>query len=165
MFAESTNTPLVNRAVTLIIEATNAGGDIAKVLEAAAADTKEIQLLQKEREIQMFMYVAVIFVAFIVFLVVILIVYNTFVPQMEGMARDFKAQEKASGEKAQMSGGMDPTSTDFQEIKDLYLYAGLVQGIGDGLIAGIMGTGRFSDGAKYAAIMLLIVFVIFTFVF
>jgi flagellar protein FlaJ len=165
-FSERVNTPLVNRAVILINEAGAAGGDISKVLEAAANDTKEIQLLQQERRIQMQMYVAIVFVAFIVFLVVILIIYLTFVPRMQEMAEDFREQEQSESAAASSGAGavsvFNPQDVDFGEIKFIFLIAGLVQGIGDGLVAGLMGTGRITDGAKYSFLMIMIVFLIFT---
>jgi flagellar protein FlaJ len=166
-FAERVNTPLVNRAVILINEAGSAGGDVSKVLEAAANDTKEIQLLQMERKIQMQMYIAIVFVAFMVFLVVIMIIYLTFVPRMSEMAEEFRAQEET--EAADSGGGgvsvFNPQDVDFDEIKFIYLLAGLIQGIGDGLVAGLMGSGRITDGAKYSFLMILVVFVIFTVMF
>jgi len=167
LFSQRVSTPLVNRAVTLINEATMAGGDVGKVLEAAANDTKEIQLLQQERKIQMTMYVAVIFVSFVVFLVVILIVWATFVPQMKEMADDFREAAQAGGDSGGGGGmgGFDPSSVDFDEIEFLYIAAALVQGVGDGLVAGLMGSGRIMDGLKYSFIMVMIVFVIFTFIF
>lgn len=163
-FSQRVNTPLVNRAVILINEAGSAGGDVSKVLEAAANDTKEIQLLKQERAIQMQMYVAIVFVAFMVFLVVILIIYLTFVPRMEAMAEDFRETEE---EESSSSGGgaiqvFSPQDVDFDEIKFIYLMAGLIQGIGDGMVAGLMGSGKITDGAKFSFLMILIVFMIFT---
>lgn len=165
-FAERVRTPLVNRAVILINEAGTAGGDVSKVLEAAANDTKEIQLLQQERRIQMQMYVAIVFVSFVVFLVVILIIYLTFVPRMSEMADEFRAAEESEGGASTggMGGAFNPQDVDFDEIKFIYLLAGLVQGIGDGLVAGLMGTGKITDGAKFSFMMIAIVFLIFTIV-
>ncbi len=157
-FAERVKTPLVQRAVTLIIEASSAGGDVGKVLEAAANDTKELQLLQRERKVQMSLYVAVIFVSFIVFLVVILIVYVTFVPQMKELAESYGSSE--GGASSSIS-GLQPGNVDFDEIKFLFISAGLVHGIGDGLVAGLMGSSKMTDGLKLSFFMVLIIFIIF----
>jgi len=163
-FSERVRTPLVKRAVTLINEASSAGGDVSRVLEAAANDTKEIQMLQRERKIQMTLYVAVIFVSFVVFLVVILIVYATFVPQMKKMALD---QEHGGGEDeietTETTAAFSPVDVDFNEIKILFIAAALVHAIGDGLVAGLMGSGRMTDGLKLSFAMIMIVFVIFGF--
>jgi flagellar protein FlaJ len=161
-FADRVKTPLVRRAVTLIIEASSAGGDVGKVLDAAANDTKEIQLLQRERQVQMSLYVAVIFVSFIVFLVVILIVYVTFVPQMKELAESYAAKGSSDegGTSAAIS-GLQPGDVDFNEIKFIYIAAGLVHGIGDGLVAGLMGSGKMTDGLKLSFFMVLIIFLIF----
>lgn len=165
-FSERVRTPLVKRAVTLINEASAAGGDVSRVLEAAANDTKEIQMLQRERKIQMSLYVAVIFVSFVVFLVVILIVYATFVPQMKQMAMDQEAgaDEDETETEAAVGGSaaaFSPTDVDFDEIKFLFIAAALVHAIGDGLVAGLMGSGRMTDGLKLSFAMILIVFFIF----
>lgn len=159
-FAERVKTPLVQRAVTLIIEASSAGGDVGKVLEAAANDTKELQLLQRERSVQMSLYVAVIFVSFIVFLVVILIVYVTFVPQMKELAESYAASGTGEGAGSSIS-GLQPGNVDFDEIKFIFISAGLVHGIGDGLVAGLMGSGKMTDGLKLSFIMVMIIFLIF----
>jgi hypothetical protein len=83
---------------------------------------------------------------------------------MKEMADDFAAQEE---EEDTASGGgamsvFNPQDVDFEEIKFIYLVAGLVQGIGDGLVAGLMGSGRIVDGMKFSFLMILIVFMIFT---
>ena len=167
-FSERVKTPLVKRAVTLINEASAAGGDVSRVLEAAANDTKEIQMLQRERKIQMSLYVAVIFVSFVVFLVVILIVYATFVPQMRKMGLDqkYSAEEGGSGEETTELGSastFNSADVDFGEIKIIFIAAALVHAIGDGLVAGLMGTGRMTDGLKLSFAMVMIVFMIFIF--
>ncbi len=167
-FAQRVRTPLVQRAVTLINEASASGGDVSKVLEAAANDTKEIQMLMRERKIQMTLYVAVIFVSFVVFLVVILIVYATFVPQMKKMALDQTAEDSETTETeeavAATGAAFSPVDVDFDEIKIIFVSAALVHAIGDGLVAGLMGTGRMTDGLKLSFAMILIVFVIFGFI-
>jgi flagellar protein FlaJ len=160
-FADRVRTPLVKRAVTLINEASSAGGDVSKVLEAAANDTKEIQMLQRERKIQMSLYVAVIFISFVVFLVVILIVYATFVPEMKKLAmqQDDGSEDDSGTEATGMA--FSPAGVDFDEIKMLFIAAALVHAVGDGLVAGLMGSGKMTDGLKLSFIMILIVFIIF----
>jgi len=159
-FSERVKTPLVERAVTLIIEASNAGGEVSKVLDAAATDTREIQLLRKERNMEMGMYVMVIFIAFFVFLVVIAIVYISFVPQMKKLAFSFSSGEGAGG--GEMAGGMDPSKVDFDEIKQIYVLAGGVNGLGCGLVAGLMGSGKITDGLKFVFVFVLVNILAFT---
>ena len=164
LFPERLKTPLVKRSVLLVNEANEAGGDVASVLSAASNDTREIQLLQHERFTQMTMYVATIFVAFVVFLVVILIVYNTFVPQMKEMQENLR-EASASGESAGGGGvsAFDVENVNFEEITLVYVLSALVQGIGDGLVAGLMQTGKILNGLKYSFLMVMIVFVIYVF--
>jgi flagellar protein FlaJ len=123
-------------------------------------------MLQRERKIQMSLYVAVIFVSFVVFLVVILIVYATFVPQMKQMALDQADDDEAGEEQsavAEAGQTFSPQDVDFNEIKLLFVAAALVHAIGDGLVGGLMGSGRMTDGLKLSFAMVLIVFMIFVF--
>ena len=66
MFSKRINTPLVNRMMVIVIKASDAGGNVADVLTMVAHDTKETQLMAKEKAIVMSTYIAVIYIAFIV---------------------------------------------------------------------------------------------------
>jgi hypothetical protein len=57
--------------------------------------------------------------------------------------------------------GLQPGNVDFEEIKFIYIAAGLVHGLGDGLVAGLMGSGKMTDGLKLSFFMVLIIFIIF----
>jgi len=72
-FSRRVNTKLVRRTISLIIEASRSGGNVADVLDAASKDAREIRLLETERRSSMLSYVAVIYVGMGVFLLIIAI--------------------------------------------------------------------------------------------
>ncbi len=159
MFAVRVNTPLVNRAVTLINEAASAGGNISNVIEAAAKDTREIQVMKRVRSQEMAMYKYVIAISFMVFLVVIAIMFFTFMPTMEQQADSYK--NKDSSASAQTPGGFDPSKVDFDMMRLLFLGAAVIQAVGDGLVGGLMASGRLMNGLMFSvwfAIVTLLAF-------
>jgi len=82
LFEERVPTPLVQRVVSIVTRANEAGGNVADVLTMVAHDTREAQLSAQGRQISMLTYVTVIYISFFVFLVTIYIMAAVFLPQM-----------------------------------------------------------------------------------
>jgi archaeal flagellar protein FlaJ len=150
LFQERVNTPLVNRTVSIIIKANEAGGNVADVLSMVARDTRDVQISTQERQITMLTYLTVIFISFYVFLVTIYIMAAVFLPQMitagSGIAN--------SGTN---SGGATAISLNFSAVPELFLafmVAVIVHAIGDGIMGGVIINGRLSEGFQYATILL-----------
>ena len=75
-FAKRVNTKLIDRTISLIIEASRSGGNVADVLDAASNDARELKLMDGERRAGMLSYVAVIYVSmgvFVTFLILMII--------------------------------------------------------------------------------------------
>lgn len=149
-FAKRVNTKLIRRTISLIIEAGRSGGTVADVLDAASKDAREIKLLESERRINMMSYVAVIFVAMGVFLMIVILLCNTFIPNMTG---------EVSGEMATAIG--KPAGIKKDDIVQVFFYAALVQSVGMGLVTGVFEQGKLVSGVKYIFIMVLITWVVF----
>lgn len=152
LFAKRVDTALIHRVTGLVIKAAAAGGNIADVLTMSSVDTKESQTLMEERSTTMSTYVMVIYIAFFVFLVTVLILNKTFLPAMEeataGSGMDDVDLSDAPTTVV-ISGDMIP------QIKSLYFYAALVHAVGDGLLAGVIMTGKVSNGMRHSFIMVL----------
>ena len=52
-FAKRVNTKLIRRTISLIIEASRSGGNVADVLDAASTDARELKLIDAERRASM----------------------------------------------------------------------------------------------------------------
>ncbi|MFA5772006.1 MAG: type II secretion system F family protein [Thermoplasmata archaeon] len=153
LFAARVNTPLINRCVSIIVKASEAGGDVADVLTAVSNDAKESQMLLKERRIQMSIYVAIVYVAFFVFMATILIMNFVFLPEMLRAGAP-----QASG--GAVSSTMIQTSS-IRGIQDIYLYALVIHAIGDGILAGVIDTGKISNGLRHSFIMVFVAYILF----
>lgn len=157
LFSERVDTPLVNRVSALIIKASTAGGNVADVLELVAVDTKEMHLMQKERAASMAAYTSVIYIAFGVFVVTVLILQATFLTEMAKTAAAATAQAAAAqangGTRLPQGAGTTIDATLLPAIKDVYYYAAIVHAIGDGVLAGVISSGKFSAGLIHAFAM------------
>lgn len=152
--AERVRTPLVQRSVTLILEAGRSGGSTSDVLLAAARDARELKNLERERKLSMSVYTIVIYTTFFVFLFVIAVMYNQFVPEI--ISATEKANEGALAGASIVSGGVS-----LDDYRTLYFSASMVQAIGNGIVAGLMGSGSIVLGLRHSFIMALTTYITF----
>src|SRR5213083_1378961 len=159
LFATRVKTPMVERVVAIIVKSSDAGGDVADVLTMVSHDTKENQLTEDERRITMSTYIAVIYISFMVFLVTIWILDVTFLPKML----------EASGALASTGGAVQsPLAQDLpgvvNQIRIAFFIATVVHGLGDGILAGVLDTGKIPNGLRHSFIMLVIALFAFLFI-
>lgn len=159
-FADHVQTPLVQRAVSLILQANKSGGATTEVLLAAARDAREIKSLENERRLSMSLYTVVIYVTFLVFLGVAAIMYAKFVPQLVNASNAAAAQTAATGVKGISESSGEIKLRDFQIF---YFMAAIMQGLGDGIVAGMMGQGKAVMGLRHSFLMVLLSYVTFVF--
>lgn len=150
-FAQRVNTKSIRRTITLIIEASNSGGNVADVLDVAAKDAREIKMLEAERRTNMASYVVVIYVGMFVFLAIVLILCTSFIPAMVG-------SEGSQGMQGIMGGGGTVSE---KEISGTFYLACIIQAFGSALVAGVFEDGRFSSSVKHIFIMVLSTWLMF----
>ena len=149
LFEERVPTPLVRRVVSIITRANEAGGNVADVLTMVAHDTREVQLAHQAREISMLTYVTVIYISFYVFLVTIYIMAAVFLPQMVTAGQGIASSSLSGAGAVNLAFGFVPA------LFIAFLLAVIVHAVGDGIMAGVLFSGRISEGLQHATIMLL----------
>jgi flagellar protein FlaJ len=151
-FSKRVNTKLINRTVSLIIEASKSGGNVADVLDAASKDAKEIRLIDSERRASMLSYVAVIYVGMGVFILIMIVLCKNLLPSMLGEGR--------AGIASAVGGS---AGIQYIDVLSLFFYAALVQTAGMGIVTGVFEQGNVVSGVKHMFIMLLVTWIIFKF--
>jgi len=149
-FAKRVNTKLIKRTISLIVEASRSGGNVADVLDAASNDAREIRLLETERRANMMSYVAVIYVGMGVFLMIIVILCGSFIPAMTGYGSEGLSTVMRA------KGGITK-----EDIIPVFFYANLSQSIGMGLVTGVFEEGNVLSGVKHVFIMVLVTWLVF----
>jgi len=154
-FEDRVRTPLIARTVSLITKASQMSGSIGDVLAIAASDAKMSDLLKRERLSDMFVYTAIIYLAFVVFVFVVGIISNNFIPILGNVG---------SGAIPQGAGlpSVSPSST--KAILRLMYHSVVLQAVMSGLVAGQMGEGSLKAGVKHSCIMVVIALVVFNLV-
>lgn len=158
-FAERVQTPLVQRAVSLILQADRSGGSTTDILLAAAKDAREIKNLENERRTTMGLYTVVVYVTFFVFLATAAILYSQFAPQIVASSQAVGGLSEASGSIEGLTGD----SLRLEQYQLFYFMAAVVQGLGDGIVAGLLGSGRAVLGLRHGFVMVLISYIAFAF--
>ena len=151
-FASRVDTPLINRTVSLVVQASNAGGNVVDVLTAASNDAREIQQIVKERKQSMQIYLMIIYIAFAVFVGVIAVLNAQFIPEVA------KAVKGADGVSV---GGLTFKAFDEQAFKTVFFHAAIIQGLGGGLVGGVMSGGRLVHGLRHSFILVFASWVLF----
>lgn len=152
-FADRINTKSIRRTITLIIEASKSGGNVADVLDVAASDAREIKVLEGERRVTMAAYVMVIYVGMFVFMAIIAILVGTFIPAMLG-----EGTEGLSATMGKFGGGINPA-----DVTLVFYTAIIMQSIGTGLVAGFFEDGHLESSIKHIFIMVLVSWIVFKF--
>lgn len=153
-FAERVRTPLIERAVSVINEASRTGGNVTNVLQAVAKDAAEIKDLEAERHISMMVYTAITYIAFLVYLGVIAVLFHTLVPQVLEVSE--RAAEQGTAGLAAIKSGVD-----LADYRTFYYLGALVQAVGNGVMAGLFESGRLMGGLKHAFIMTAVAVIAF----
>jgi len=152
-FAKRIKTKSVQRTISLIIEASRSGGNVADVLDVAADDAREIKQLESERRVNMASYVVVIYVSMLVFMAIVAMLAGVFIPTITG--------EEAEGLAAAVSGG---GGIDKNEIIQVFYFATLIQSIGTGVVAGVFEDGHLESSVKHIFILVVISWIVFKFI-
>ena len=152
-FAQRINTNSVKRTVSLIIEASKSGGNVADVLDVAAVDAREIKILEGERRVTMATYVIVIYVGMFVFLAIIAILVGTFIPSLTGVNMQSLSNT---------IGGLGSTFNQ-SDIVNVFYTAIIIQSTGTGIVAGIFEDGHLQSSVKHIFIMVIVSWFVFKF--
>ena len=154
MFTERVTSPIVTRAVRMVDEANRAGGRISDILLAASYDAKEIKALETERRQEVGSYVTVIYASFFVYLGIILVLASTFIPAIVDSSA-------TTGGGSMSIGNLTIKEMNEVWISTMFLYSLMVQGMGNGLAAGFMSTGRLYSAFSRASFLLLLGWAVF----
>ncbi len=168
LFGERVKTPLTRKSIALIAEASVSGGKISDVLHGAAKDAQEIEYLNTERSKRMSTYMVIIYISFMVFLLVVSLLMSTLAPiyaqdnqMITGEAEDSELSDSEALPES-FSGGLSEET--LQTLEDYSLLAIFVQGIGGGIMVGVMLDGTVKGGFKHISIMLFTGLVLFNLV-
>ncbi len=143
-FAERNPTPLIERTVSLILEAKRSGGSLTEILAAAASDARELKLVVAGRNAQLQSYGVVIWVIFLVFLGIVVLLQARFIPAF-GEAVD--AVQELQGNSTVLADAPDLGALQLNKFDPTlyhtwFFHASVIQAILGGFMGGVLTRGK-----------------------
>ncbi len=159
---------LIQRSLTLVLQAYNSGGNISKTLDTLARDVTSIKEAEEKRNATLHQQVVVIYIIFFVFVIIIVTLYKLGIARMLGA--NLSSMSGLFGGNVNMCtlGIAKPfcnlcpifnfgsSGDTLCYYKVIFMFMILVQGIFNGLVAGQVGTGKAIKGLKHSFIMAFI---------
>ncbi len=158
-FGRRVQTTAVTRVVVLLTNAMRASGDMGPVLRVASEQARSEVKLRRQRKQQMMTYLVVIYVSFFVFLVIVAAINQVLIPSLPDTV-----PTPAGGGSTRLPSG----SSQFDQLGSVnkaayslvFFHGAMIQAAFAGFIAGQLGEGSLRDGAKHAAIMVTIAYIL-----
>jgi len=160
-FGKEVGSIAVQRAITLIMEAEEAGGQISNILDSVANSIYQIEKLKKERNAAIYSLLVQGYIIFFIFIGIMLVMQFKILPLATGIGGiggglsggvgGFTSGDSGSGEEL-----------DVEELSGHLLLLLVVQGIFTGLVVGKLAGGSVKSGIKHSFVLAVMAFLIGT---
>ncbi len=147
-FAELANrikVPLLTRVVVVLMDVIRIGGDLAEALHLCGKDAELDRKLNKERELNLLIYIIIMYVSFFTFLGVMVMLSTQVFPML------FKSAVKTN------SLPFFRHSVNKNQMMWILSQATIIQAFFSGIVSGVMAEGDPIAGVKHSVIMILCV--------
>lgn len=157
-FEARVRTATVTRVVTLLTNAMDASGDLGPVLRIAANNAQEARRLKRKRRQEMLVYLLIVYLSFVVFLFIVAALDAILIPNIP---TGLETPDTAGGVPGAglPLGGTGDVNTKAYTL--LFFHTAVIQGFFSGLVAGQMGEEDVKNGAKHAAILVGLAYLLF----
>jgi Archaeal flagella assembly protein J len=149
-FVARNRSPFTEKLIATVIESNRSGGNVSDVLNLIAMNSKEAQILANDKYSQMRSYIIILLMAYGVFLLTVLILDVQFFPQM--------SSQLVSGTSSTTLSYLNVSSIPL--IKEIFTGVVIIQGVGSGLMSGVLGEGRYQSGFLYSAVLSVLGYII-----
>ena len=175
-FANGTGNRVIQRAISTVIEAEMAGGNIEDVLDSITKSLISIKEIKMKRDSSVHSQIIQNYVIFVIFLGVMIVIQNLLIPYVSSMAKsDYSGDSGITGSsqvvdftaKVKIEYSSVPSffvslGKWFLSFRVMFLMLALVQAFFSGLVLGQLATGSAKQGLKHSAILVLIAFLAVT---
>jgi flagellar protein FlaJ len=162
-FAEATESRVVKRAISAILETHRSGGKIAETLVSVVKSLTEIEKLKKERAAAVYQQIVNGYIIFFVFVGTMVAMTNFLLPSLKSMGIGSFSQISSMSEMSYNQTLVEEQSKKLvSAFREMFLYMTVIQGIFSGLVIGKMAEGSLTAGVKHSVIMAIIGYLAFT---
>lgn len=154
-FANRLRIPQVSRSMKLIAETSRTTGELSKIIEVAATDTKNQYRLMRRRYQEMSSYIAIIIMSFLVYLSVIVVLDVAYLMPIAESIAEADVSPRVSGIPTPF---VDVSISTYRMV---FYHSVLIQAFGNGILAGKIGADDMLGGLKYSIAFVILAVVVF----
>jgi archaeal flagellar protein FlaJ len=152
-FGYDVGSPVISRAIALIMEAERAGGEIDYILDSVAKSIAEVEKLKKERKASIYNLVVQGYIIFFIFIGIMLVMEFKILPLTGdfsglGSITNLGSVNSLTNTPSSSGGGVSP-----EQFSAPFLYLLLTQGIFTGLTIGKLSEGSVKSGVKHSFVL------------
>ena len=173
-FAKDTGNDVIIRAVSTVIEAEQAGGNMEDVLESITTSLLEIKKIKDQRRAAISSQIIQSYIIFFIFLGIMVVIQAFLIPYLSKMAGANLAQGSIGT--AEMIGISTNVQINYSSLplfvttlkawfvsmRGIFLMLSLIQGLFAGLIIGKLSEGDILSGLKHSLILMTISIIVMT---
>jgi len=152
--AASLKSPLIDRYIDLVIQASYSGGAVANLIQRASADMGTFLNIEKEKRAGLSQYTLVLYTGQVILIALSAILVVQFLPDLGAITLLGSTSFTGS-----LLGKADIGNVPLE--RDLYLLV-VVNGFLGGLVIGKISEGKLKHGLKHALVLVFIAFVAWT---
>lgn len=158
-FGRDTYNPVIKRSISIIIEADEAGGDIADVLESVAKSVMDIKKMKEERKSTVYGQIVQGYIVFFVFIGIMLVLQLWLFPKLAEMAAGIKDSMIMGGFG---SGGMLAGEAGSANLNFVFFMLIMIQGFFAGIMIGKFSEGTIKQGLMHSLVLITLAALIIT---
>lgn len=146
-FAKDTGNAVIKRAISIIIEADESGGDIEDILDAVTESVSSVKKMKEERKASVYSQVLQGYIIFFVFIGIMLVLQLWLFPKLTGMGGSIR------GSIGMLGGGVgegEPMNLD-----TIFFSLIMIQGFFAGIMVGKFSEGTIKQGLIHAVILMV----------
>lgn len=151
--ADRLQVPQLTRTCRILGEGSRSTGDLHRVLDVAAEDTRHRHRLERSRRQELDAYVAVVVIGFLVYVSVLVVIDFSFLTPMLGVVPESGGD--ADGLPFAIGAG---TVGVYHAV---FFHSALIQAVGTGLITGQLADNNALSGLKYSLALVAVALVVF----
>lgn len=159
IFAKDTGNKTIKRAISIIIEADESGGDIADVLDSVTGGVANVKKMKEERKAGVYSQVLQGYIIFYVFIAIMLVLQLWLFPMLEGELGP-SLQQGLGGFGAM--GGMFGEGGEAIDLGPIFFALIMIQGFFAGLMIGKFSEGTIKQGLVHSLILMVSAALIYT---
>ncbi len=145
-FSYDTKNKAILRAVSILIESEESGGEIGDVLEAVASSVVIVKKMKEEQKSESFSQMVQGYIVFVIFIGIMLMLQLKLFPQLSGVGA-------GSSSGLAILGGGTEAQTPFN-LDKIFFSLLLIQGFFAGLVVGKFSEGSLKKGILHSLIMM-----------